>query len=95
VGDIPCDGILGKDFFEKEKARIDYNHRQVIMGKVRVKFDEDTEEKGKADTVYTILKPRNVTTVRLLTVARIKDGINKQERTSPGSNSGGNVSHGL
>jgi hypothetical protein len=32
--DIPCDGILGKAFFEKEKARIDYNRREVIMGKV-------------------------------------------------------------
>jgi hypothetical protein len=40
--DLPCDGILGKDFFVKEKAKMDYNGRQGIMGKVKVIFDEES-----------------------------------------------------
>jgi hypothetical protein len=64
--DIPCDGILGKDFFQKENAKIDYNCRQVIMGRARVTFDEDTEIKGEVDTLYTVLKPRSETIVGCL-----------------------------
>ena len=83
--DIPCDGILGKDFFEKEKAKIDYNHRQVIMGKARVKFDEDTEAKGQADTVYTVLKPRSETIVRLPTESsELMTGLISKRELVPG-----------
>jgi hypothetical protein len=50
---------FGEGFFEKGKAKIGYNCRQVIMGRVRVTFDEDTEAKGQVDTLYNILKPRS------------------------------------
>jgi hypothetical protein len=65
--DIPCDGILGKDFFENEKAKIDYSRRQVIMGKVRAKFDEDRELNEQENTVYTVLNPRSEPMIRLST----------------------------
>jgi hypothetical protein len=55
--DTLCDGILGKDFFENEKAKIDYSCRQIIMGNVRAKFDEDRELNEEEDTVYAILNP--------------------------------------
>jgi hypothetical protein len=83
--DIPCDGILGKDFFEKEKAKIDYSRRQVIMGGVRVKFDEDTEVNGPASTVYTILKPRSETIVRVPTDSpELKTGLISKRELVPG-----------
>jgi hypothetical protein len=65
--DIPCDGILGKDFFERERVKIDYGRREVIMGKVRVGFDEGKKSNEQVDRVYTILKPRSETIVRLST----------------------------
>lgn len=76
--DIPCDGILGKHFFENEKTKIDYSRRQVIMGNVRAKFDEDGELNKQEDTVYAILNPRSETVVKVVDrFARIKDRINK------------------
>jgi hypothetical protein len=68
--DIPYDCILGKDFFERKGAKIDYNHRQVIMGKVRVKFDADVEVDKEVKTVYVTVKPRSGTIVRLPTDSR-------------------------
>lgn len=76
--DIPCDGILGKDFFENEKARIGYSRRQVIMGNVRAKLDEDGELNEQEDTVYAVLNPGSETVVKVVDrFARIKDMINK------------------
>jgi hypothetical protein len=43
VGDgirIPYDGILGQEFFISKRARIDYKEREIIMGDVRLKFDD-------------------------------------------------------
>jgi hypothetical protein len=39
VGDginIRCDGLLGKDFFENKKTKIDYECREIVMGDVRI-----------------------------------------------------------
>ena len=43
VGDgirITYDGILGEDFFISKKARINYNKREIVMGGVKLKFDD-------------------------------------------------------
>jgi hypothetical protein len=76
--DIPCDGILGKDFFETEKAKIDCSLRQVIMGNIRANFDKDRELNEQVDTVYAILNPRSETIVKVVDrFSRIKNRINK------------------
>lgn len=53
---IPRDGVLGKDFFGKEKVDMEYCGVQVIMREVWVKFDKDRKLNEQADTVYTIIK---------------------------------------
>jgi hypothetical protein len=47
-----------KTFFEDKKAKIDYERREIIMGDVRIKFDDNNlaNEQG-AET----LKPRRET----------------------------------
>jgi hypothetical protein len=56
---------LGKDFFEKEKAKIDYSCRQVIRGIGT--FEEDREINEQVVVVCTILKLGGETIVRLWT----------------------------
>jgi hypothetical protein len=40
---IPCDCILGKDFFERKRATIDYVRKAITLGKVALKFDSNKE----------------------------------------------------
>jgi len=43
VGDgirIPYDGILGQDFFVSKRVKIDYKKRELIVGDVRLQFDD-------------------------------------------------------
>jgi len=43
VGDgigIPYDGILCQYFFIRKRAKIDYKKREIIMGDLRLKFDD-------------------------------------------------------
>jgi hypothetical protein len=88
VGDginIPCDGLLGKDFFENKKAKIDYERREIAMGDVRIQFDDNSlvKEKG-AETVVT-LKPRCETIVGLPTVSgEMETGLVSKTELAPG-----------
>jgi hypothetical protein len=83
--DIPYDGILGKDFFERKGAKIDYSQRQVIMGKVRVKFDTDVEVDKEVKTVYVTVKPRSETIVSLPTDSpELKTGVLGKRELIPG-----------
>ena len=43
---IPCDGILGKDFFEAKQATIDYARKEIVMRNVRLKFDDVQQTKA-------------------------------------------------
>jgi hypothetical protein len=54
---IPCDGLLGKDFFENKKAKIDYERREIVMGDERIQFDDNSlvKEQG-AETVVTLTR---------------------------------------
>lgn len=70
VGDgirIPYDGILGQDFFENKRAKIDYKKREMIMGDVRLKFDDKSLSREQVREVRTVLKPRCETVVRVST----------------------------
>lgn len=55
---IPYDGILGKDFFENRHARIDYGRKEITMGEVKIKFDENEQSVGQAEETWVMLKPR-------------------------------------
>jgi hypothetical protein len=64
---IPCDGILGKDFFESKRATIDYVRKEVTMGKVALKFDNNKQTRAQNKEILVVLKPRNETIVKLPT----------------------------
>jgi hypothetical protein len=64
---IPCDGILGKDFFESKQATIDYVRKEVTMGKVALKFDKDQKTRAPNKEILVVLKPRSETIVKLPT----------------------------
>jgi len=68
VGDgirIPYDGILGQDFFVSKRVKSDYKKRELIMGDVRLQFDDkvSTDETGKPISI--ILKDRCETVVKV------------------------------
>jgi len=44
--DIPCDGILGRDFLQKARARICYESRTVILNGQTCRMRRKTEEFG-------------------------------------------------
>ena len=88
VGDgirIPYDGILGQDFFASKKANIDFQKREIVMGDVKLKFDERvrSDEQGKQITI--VLKARCETIVKMPTTSReLKVGLLKKTELLPG-----------
>jgi hypothetical protein len=62
---IPYDGILGQDFFTSKKAQIDIQGREIIMGDVKLEFDDRVRSGGQEKQITVILKPRSETIVKL------------------------------
>jgi hypothetical protein len=82
---IPCDGILGKDFFESKQATIDYVRKEVIMGKVALKFDNNKQTRAKNKEILVVLKPRSETIVKLPTKSDASEtGLTDSTEIAPG-----------
>jgi hypothetical protein len=61
VGDgirIPYHGIVGQDFFISKKAIIDYKKRKVIMGNMRLNFDDRVLSDKQVKEINIVLKAR-------------------------------------
>jgi hypothetical protein len=68
VGDrinIPYDGILGKDFFESKQATTDHMRKEIFMGKVILKIDQERQPEKSNKEIQVILKARCETSARL------------------------------
>jgi hypothetical protein len=50
-----------KTFFEDKKAKIDYERREIIMGDVRIKFDDNNLANEQGVETFATLKPRRET----------------------------------
>jgi hypothetical protein len=89
IGDginIPYDGILGKDFFESKQATINYMRKEIIMGKVVLKFDKERQSEKSDKEVRAILKPRCETIVRLQTRSKeLETGLIDRTEVAPES----------
>jgi hypothetical protein len=71
IGDganIPCDGILGQDFFESKGATIEYIRKEIVMGELRLKFDHNTPAEEQNKEIRFTLKPRCETVIRIPTI---------------------------
>jgi hypothetical protein len=64
---IPRDGILGNDFSESKRATIDYVRKEITMGKVALKFDDNKQTRVQNKEILVVLKPRSETIVKLPT----------------------------
>jgi hypothetical protein len=88
IGDgmnIPCDGILGRDFFEDKQATIDYVRKEIVMGRVRLKFDDDRQIREQDREIRITLKPRCETIVRIPTISReMETGLLERREITPG-----------
>jgi hypothetical protein len=65
---ISCDGILGKDFFEDKKVKIDYERREIVTGYLRIKFDDNNLATEQLTGTFITLKPIRETIVMLPTL---------------------------
>jgi hypothetical protein len=88
VGDgirIPYDGIIGQDFFESTRARIDYEKREIEMSEVRVIFDDTILSGDQGREVNIVLKARCETVVKVPTNTKeLKTGVIRKTELSPG-----------
>jgi hypothetical protein len=69
VGDgvnIPYNGLVGRDFFQNKQANIDYMQREIV-GKVRLRFDDNRHTMELDKRVRVVLQPRCETVVKLPT----------------------------
>jgi hypothetical protein len=81
----PYDGILGKDFFESRGATTDYMRKEIIMGKVTLKFDKERQPEKSNKEVRVVLKPRCETIVKLRTRSReLETGLIDRTEIAPG-----------
>jgi hypothetical protein len=89
IGDginIPYDGVLGKHFFESRQATIDYMRKEMIMGKVALKFDKERQPEKSDNEFWVVLKPRCETIVKLQTRSReLETGLIDRTEIAPGS----------
>lgn len=60
---IPFDAILGRDFWDAKKAKLDFENRVIQMGTLEVMFDEH----GAEMRMYITLPPRSETLVEVPT----------------------------
>jgi hypothetical protein len=82
---IPCDGILGKDFFESKQATIDYVGKEITMGKVALKFDNNKQTRAQNKEILVVLKPRSETIVKLPTKSdELETGLIDSTEIAPG-----------
>jgi hypothetical protein len=65
---ILCEGIIVKDFLENKKAKVDYEQKEIVMGDVKVKCD-DNHTNNQINEVYFMLNPRCETVVQLPTLS--------------------------
>ena len=87
VGDgirIPYDGILGQDFFINKRARIVYK-REIIIGDVRLKFDDKVLSDRQVKEMSIVLKARCETVVKVPTNSEeLKIGLISKTELLPG-----------
>jgi hypothetical protein len=82
---IPYDGILRKDFIKSRQATIDYMRKEIIRGKVTLKFDKERQLEKSDKKVWVVLKPRCETTVKLRTRSReLETGLIDRAEIAPG-----------
>ena len=82
---IPHDGILGQDFFMSKRARIDYKKREIIMGDVRLKFDDRVLSGKQVKEISIFLKARCETVVKVPTNSKeLKVGLISKTELLPG-----------
>jgi hypothetical protein len=88
IGDvinIPYDGILGKDFFESKQATVDYVRKEIVMGKVILKFDKERQPETSNKEVQISLKPRCEMIVKLHTRTKeLETGLIDRIEIAPG-----------
>ena len=88
VGDgirISYDGILGEDFFIRKKARIDYKKREIVMGDVKLKFDDKILSDERVKEMNVVLKARCETVVKVPTNSEeLKIGLIRKTELLPG-----------
>ena len=88
VGDglrIPYDGILGEDFFISKRAKIDYKKREILMGDVKLKFDDKNLLDERVKEMNVVLKARCETVVKVPTNSEeLKIGLIRKTELLPG-----------
>jgi hypothetical protein len=88
VGDgirIPYYGIIGQDFFESKRARIDYEKKEILMGDVRLTFDDTILSGDQGREGNIVLKAECETVVKVPTNAKeLKTGVISKAELSPG-----------
>jgi hypothetical protein len=81
----PVMGYSVKIFFEDKKAKIDYESREIVMGDVRIKFDENSLTNDHSAETLVTLKSMCETTVRLPTVSdEMETGLVSKTELAPG-----------
>jgi hypothetical protein len=65
--DIPCDGVLGRDFFQRARAKICYETRTVVLYGEKYNLDDQAKELGERGTKagQIRLPPRTECVVRV------------------------------
>jgi len=88
VGDgirIPYDAILGEDFLISKRAKIDYMKREIVMGNVKLKFDDKILSEEKVREGSILLKARYKTVVKVpKNSEQLKTGLNSKTEALPG-----------
>jgi hypothetical protein len=82
---IPCDAILGRDFWDLKGTKIDFENRITQMGTMKVKFDEKLGTDAREIQMYIKLPPRSESMIEIPTKNETDvTGIVAKEELIPG-----------
>jgi hypothetical protein len=77
--------VLGQDFWETMQAKIDNERKEIHIGKLTMKYDENDRNLTKSKRLYTVvLESRSETIVQFTTSAERRIGLLGKMEAAPG-----------